>query len=888
VTSTDSEGERERERRARSARAALEPLLAVPLGALPSLAAFCSGGQEWPDRLPIFVAVALMGLLAVAVFPAMAWHLHRSDKILFFSALCVMTFLLAVDLSSLVMVIGVGGEEIVFRRNGWDGVALFLTFLCYGLSLWIAQILVRRHEAGREWIVVSLLVFGVIYCVSRVIVVARGGVFPGLDNTGFINRNAFAHFALLHASLALGIILSSRRGGRGRSADPSMGRAGPRLLRRLPQATALIAAGVLGLAAASTTSRGGLLAWATVLAGWLVISRRSLSARSGLLSIVAFMVLVTAAAWFGPEVLSRFQTEHMSFSTRVEVWKRCIALSLDSPFYGFGPGNFTDLFNSRYPLGGAKVFTHAEQSYLTFAIELGWVLLAALVVWLVWNLVQAWTVRRDSWRTYCLVSIPLGVFLVHGMGESLWRFPAILLLVSIVLAFNRGRSSLPHRGLRRPTPGPWNLAAAAASLVLLAGAAYGYWAQGQFRAAMVALEAGQAQRARQPTEALLKGTLDERTLMLRLGRRWVRYLERSGLIEPELQLIARKIGDELIRRQPSNWESWMLWVWPRFEDEGQEADVIFGIRKALVCRSHWDSLYVRIADELSRYAPSLLGKVYEALPTAQQTMLWESLSRHLGEMNRPFLAWASGQSMPPQIQSQVLRADARFDVSKDTLEQLTAAWRNSKIPWTERRAVGDQLLKSLGPEKWFDEFPADLETNFEAQLYRLNRGLQYQLRDQVKKRLLAIELPQAAADPRLPVQFVELYISAGLAEEAKALCRQMLANSPTVRRAEERSKTVTQQYEQYEPRAVIDLLWSKARGTGSQDGWLDLINFLLMHEEYPQAATAVRYFPGTQQQVNERKEITLYRARVCEATGKTLEALAALVQLLYLEIPAGN
>jgi hypothetical protein len=329
-------------------------------------------------------------------------------------------------------------------------------------------------------------------------------------------------------------------------------------------------------------------------------------------------------------------------------------------------------------------------------------------------------------------------------------------------------------------------------------------------------------------------------------------------------------------------------VWPRFEDESQEADVIFGIRKALACRSHWDSLYIRIADELSRYAPPLLGKVYDALPTAQQTMLWESLSRHLGEMNRPFLAWASGQSMPPEIQAQVLRADARFDVSKDTVEQLSAAWRNPKIPWTERRAIGDQLLKCLGPAQWFDEFPADLDTNFEAQLYRLNRGLQYQLREQVKKRLLAMEMPQAAADPRLPVQFVELYVSAGLVEEAKTLCRRMLANSPTVRRAEERSEAVKKQYAPYEPQAVIDLLWNKARGTGSQDAWLDLINFLLMHEEYPQAATAVRHFPGTQQQVAERKEVTLYRARVSEATGKTLEALAALVQLLYLEIPAGS
>lgn len=885
----NSDGERNKARRAGGLRAALEPFIAIPLGALPSIAALSGGGQEWTDRLPIFLAVGLMGLLAAAILPGVAWHLHRSDKILFFSALCVGTFLLALDLSGLVMVVGAQGEEVVFRRNGWDGAVLFLTFLCFGLTLWIAQILVRRHDDGREWIVASLLAFGVIYCGARAIVVAGGGAFPGADRTGFVNRNAFAHFALLNASLALGMILSGRRSrGRHRSAEGRAGRTAATLAESLPNALTLAAAAVLGLAAASTTSRGGLLSWAVVLAAWLAVSRRSLSARGGLLSIIAFMVLITAAAWFGPEVLSRFQTEHMSFATRTEVWKDCIILSMDSPFFGFGPGNFTDAFNSQFALGGGKVFTHAEHSYLTFAIEFGWVLTAILVVWFIWNLGQAWAVRRDSWRTYCLVSIPLGLFLIHGLGETLWRFPAILLLVSIVLAFNRGRSSLPHRGLRRPTPGPWNLMAVGASVLLLAGAAYGHWVQGHFLGAMFALDGGHPARASAPTESLIKHSLDERLLFLRLGRRWISYLDRSGLMEPEPRLIAMRVTDEVIRRHPANWESWMMWVWPRLEDEAQESDVATGIRKALLCRPHWETLYVRVAEELSRYAPSLLDKVYAALPTSQQVMLWQSLSRRLGGMNRPFLAWASRQSMAPEIQSEVLRADARFEASPETVARLSEAWRNPEIPWAERRAIGDQLLKSLGPEKWFDDFPADLDANFEAQIHRLNRGLQYQLRDRVQARLRAMRLPDSADAARQRVQFAELHVSAGLLEEGKGLCRQLLANSPTVRRASERSESVKQQYSQYEPRAVIELLWSKARATGSQEVWLNLINYLLMHGEYPQAGTAIRSFPGTQQQVDERKEITLYRARVAEATEKQQEALAALVQLIYLELPAGS
>lgn len=867
-------------------RAALEPCLAIPLGALPSLAALSSGGQEWPDRLPIFVGVAVMTLLAVAILPASAWHLHRSDKILFFASLCVGTFLLALDLSGLLMVVGSGDEEIVFRRNGWDGSAFFLTLLCYGLTLWIVQILVRRHDDGREWIVAALLVFGAAYSVARAITVAAGGTFPGVDNTGFINRNAFAHFALLHASLALGILVSGRRHGRPRG-DEAGGRRFS-VAARVPQLLTLVAAALLALAAASTTSRGGLLSWAVVLGGWLAISRRTLSTRGGLVGIIAFMVLVTAAAWFGPEVLSRFQTEHMSFATRLDVWKRCITLSLDSPFFGFGPGNFTDAFNSRFALGGGKVFTHAEHSYLTFVIEFGWVLLAVLLSWLVWNLGRAWAVRRDSWRTYCLVSITLGMFLVHGLGETLWRFPAIVLVGSIVLGFNRGRSSLPHRGLRRPSPGPWNLMAVGAALLLLAAAGYGHWVQKNFLDAMLALDGGQPGRAAKPTQALLKGSLDERLLLLRLGRRWVQYLDRSGTMEPETQLMARLVSDELVRRQPSNWEAWTLWVWPRLEDESQEAEVTYGIRKALTCLSHWEPLYVRVANQVSRYAPSLLDKVYDALPTSQQVMLWQSLSRRLGAMNRPFLTWASQKHMAPEIQSEVLRAESRFEASPDTVARLSEAWANPEIPWGERRAIAEQLIKSLGPEKWFDEFPADLENNFEAQVYRLGKGLQYQLRDRVRERLLGMRMPEQPERPRTAVEFIELHVAAGLYEEGKALCRKMLAGSPTVRRAADRSQAVKEQYGPYEPRAAIDLLWNKARGIGAQEIWLNLINFLLIHEEYPQAATAVRHFPGTQQQVDEKKEVTLYRARIAEATDKPQEALSALVQLIYLELPPGS
>lgn len=887
MASTDSGSETAHGKTPRAGRGALEPFLAIPLGAIPSLAALCSGGQEWPDRLPLFIAVACLGLLAVAVIPSPAWYLHKADKILFLAALCGGTFLLALDLSSLVMVVGTQGDEIVFRRNGWDGAVLFLTFLCYGLTLWIAQILVRRHDAGREWIVASLLMFGVLYCAARAVIMTNGGAFPGVDRTGFINRNAFAHFALLHASLALGIVLSNRHGTHRRPSPGESRWSLPWMGQRLPRYAAIFAAGVLALAAASTTSRGGLLTWAVVLMGWLAISRRSLSARGGLLSIIAFMVIITAAAWFGPEVLTRFQTEHMSFATRLEVWKKCLTMSLDSPFLGFGLGNFTDAFNSRYPLGGGKVFTHAEQSYLTFAIELGWVLLAALVAWLISNVVRAWTLRRDSWRTYCLVSIPLSVFLVHSLGETLWRFPAILLVVAIVLAFNRGRSSLPHKGLRRPTPGPWNLAAVAASIMLLAGAGYGYWVLREFQTATNTLSWGQSERAQKSTELLFRSSLDERTLLLRLGRRWAEYLGRSGLLEPEVQLTARKMGDELIRRQPSSWESWMLWVGPRLEDTTQEAEVIFGVRKALLCRSHWNALYVRVAGELSRYAPALLGKVYDALPTAQQTMFWESISPHVGRMNRPFLAWASQQAMPPAVQSEVLRADAQFEISADALQRLTKAWQNPEVPWAQRRTVGDQVLKSIGPERWFEEFPKDLDNNFEAQLYRVNKGLQFHL-DGVKKRLLEMQLPSDIRNQRQAVQFIELHVAAGLADEAKALCRRMLANSPTVKRAGERSESVKNQYSQYEPRAVIDLLWSKARGTGSQDVWLSLINFLLLQQEYPEASSAIRMFPVNQEQVEERKELTLYRARAAEAAGKTLESLAALVQLLYLEVPDGT
>ena len=88
--------------------------------------------------------------------------------------------------------------------------------------------------------------------------------------------------------------------------------------------------------------------------------------------------------------------------------------------------------------------------------------------------------------------------------------------------------------------------------------------------------------------------------------------------------------------------------------------------------------------------------------------------------------------------------------SDDALGRLLKAWQNPELPWPQRRSIGEQILKSIGPDRWFREFPKDLDSNFEAQLYRLNKGLQYRLTDDVKNRLLAMQLPQAATRTRPP------------------------------------------------------------------------------------------------------------------------------------------
>jgi O-antigen ligase len=125
-----------------------------------------------------------------------------------------------------------------------------------------------------------------------------------------------------------------------------------------------------------TESRGGLLAFAVGLGGYLALclwkfrNRRALGAALG--TVLVFGALALA---FGSQVFARFHTHaegDVSVLTRIGVWKDAVGMWRDAPLLGHGLGSFASLFPLYQTIElENQIAIHPESSWLQWLTELG-------------------------------------------------------------------------------------------------------------------------------------------------------------------------------------------------------------------------------------------------------------------------------------------------------------------------------------------------------------------------------------------------------------------------------------------------------------------------------------------------------------------------------------
>jgi hypothetical protein len=224
-----------------------------------------------------------------------------------------------------------------------------------------------------------------------------------------------------------------------------------RLTTKLQMAAALTACGIgslgMWLCLLVTFSRGGIigaLAGTVLVTGWAKYERGCGSA------CVGKEVLKRPAAWWSVAILlivlaaslllgvGRRSLEAIggdaSVGNRFELWKKALQMAYDNPA-GFGVGNSGGEFMQWYQvLDRTEGYRTMVNSYLTFLVEHGWFIMAAVL--LAGTVFWAWTWPRRGERLGDLKAAlwgSLAAFLVSGIFSTTMEEPTLFIVPALAV-----------------------------------------------------------------------------------------------------------------------------------------------------------------------------------------------------------------------------------------------------------------------------------------------------------------------------------------------------------------------------------------------------------------------------------------------------------------------
>ena len=256
---------------------------------------------------------------------------------------------------------------------------------------------------------------------------------PGAAPVGaIINRNHFAAWAVLAASLAAGALAASvtrrvAQAGRGRRLAAAL--SDPRALWLLFSVAILTAALVF------TASRGGFIGLVAAAGAAVAMTRRRARGRAAL--TIAVLVVVCGAAawsWARPDrLLSRIEGD-AAHGGRPAIWRESADLAARYPIAGVGLGAFPTAM-THYQRSRDVFYNHAHSQYLELAAEGGLVLAVPLLLFAAGVLAR---VRRgfaeDAGSFFWLRAGAAGALAglaVLSIWESAFRTPAVLMLAAV-------------------------------------------------------------------------------------------------------------------------------------------------------------------------------------------------------------------------------------------------------------------------------------------------------------------------------------------------------------------------------------------------------------------------------------------------------------------------
>jgi O-antigen ligase len=264
---------------------------------------------------------------------------------------------------------------------------------------------------------------------------------PGAQPFGpFVNRNHFATWLLMAASLTTGYFIAHLR------SHGLVERASRRLFVRdlLADGTALLlaaAAGLMMAALAASGSRAALLGLATALTlGMLWGRHRAEGLRGQRVAAVAIVLLAGGAVWLNRDAVGVRVNETLSGRPidRPVIWRETLPIVRDFWATGTGLGTYGQSMLRYQRTATTRLFNQAHNEYLQIVAEGGLLLAvpAALGLWWLIRLIRQRLhadVHESFWIRLGAVGGLCGVAL-QSVFESALRMPANALLCALLAA----------------------------------------------------------------------------------------------------------------------------------------------------------------------------------------------------------------------------------------------------------------------------------------------------------------------------------------------------------------------------------------------------------------------------------------------------------------------
>jgi O-antigen ligase len=207
------------------------------------------------------------------------------------------------------------------------------------------------------------------------------------------------------------------------------------------------------LVQALTLSRGGWIATFCAM-GFMTILlffQQHLASKKTLLGVVAVTFFISILVLASGPVVNRFMTLQQNdpmenITGRLRVWKGTVAMIMDNPFLGTGPGTFKHAYPAYQVPGHSELRRYAHNDYLNITAELGLLFIPIAMV-LVYRFFRTGFQKLQSssrQKSGLALGCMAGIFaiLVHSLSDFNLYIPANTILFTIISGLGVGPGQL--------------------------------------------------------------------------------------------------------------------------------------------------------------------------------------------------------------------------------------------------------------------------------------------------------------------------------------------------------------------------------------------------------------------------------------------------------------